>query len=70
MIFRDKYGWQVVRLKGKHVTNFIRILILTDVVKTIAYCVKRKEPCEYCKNTGLPNYNNCPNCGRKLKENE
>lgn len=34
MHLRDKYGWPVERIKGKHITNFIRLLILTDIKQT------------------------------------
>jgi hypothetical protein len=39
MIFRDKYGWPVERIKGKHLSNFFRLLFLTNIRQTI----KRRE---------------------------
>lgn len=38
--FRDKHGWPVVKIKGKPITNIIRILIHTDIKQTL----KRRMP--------------------------
>lgn len=32
---RDKYGWPVVFIKGKLITNIIRAIIHTDIRKTL-----------------------------------
>jgi hypothetical protein len=37
MIFRTKYGWPVVGYKNKPITNFIRLLIHTDIWKTLTF---------------------------------
>lgn len=34
MKFRDKYGWPVERIIGKPITNFIRLMIHTNIRKT------------------------------------
>jgi hypothetical protein len=35
MKFRDKRGWPIERIKGRPVTNFIRLLIHTNLKKTL-----------------------------------
>ena len=37
MKLRDKWGWPVVRIKGKHTTNVIRYLLHTNLFKTWQY---------------------------------
>ena len=37
MTFRDKYGWPVERVKGRPITNFIRLLFHTDLAWTFRY---------------------------------
>jgi hypothetical protein len=32
MVFLDKHGWPVERIKGRYVKNFIRLLILSRSV--------------------------------------
>jgi len=34
MIFRDKYGWPVEKIKGKPITNFIRLCLHTNIRMT------------------------------------
>lgn len=34
MKLRDKYGYPVERIKGKKLTNFIRLLIHTNIKQT------------------------------------
>ncbi len=33
MVFMDKYGWPIERVKGRHVINFIRTLLHTCKIK-------------------------------------
>lgn len=35
MILRDKYGWPIVRIKGRPFANLIRIAIHTNLRKTL-----------------------------------
>lgn len=35
MTSRDKYGWPVERIKGRPITNFIRLLLHTNLSKTL-----------------------------------
>ena len=39
VILRDKYGWPVERIQGHKVTNFIRLLIHTNIKQTF---IRRK----------------------------
>ena len=42
LIYLDKYGWPVERVKGRWFLNFIRLLIHTETIK-------RADPAEYLK---------------------
>jgi hypothetical protein len=35
MYLRDKYGFPVERITGRHITNLIRLLLHTDVWQTL-----------------------------------
>ena len=35
MKLRDKWGWPVVTIKGRPITNFIRRVIHTNIAKTL-----------------------------------
>jgi len=37
MVFRDRYGWPVERIKGRPITNFIRLLLHTNFAWTFRY---------------------------------
>jgi hypothetical protein len=37
MTWRDSYGWPVERIKGRRVTNFIRLLLHTSLWQTIKH---------------------------------
>ena len=42
LIYLDKYGWPVERIKGRWFLNFIRLLIHTEKIKS-------GDPAEYAK---------------------
>jgi hypothetical protein len=35
MIIRDKYGWPVERIKGRPITNFIRLILHGNIKETL-----------------------------------
>ena len=37
MKLRDKWGWPIVTIKDRPLTNLIRKILLTNIMKTIKY---------------------------------
>lgn len=44
MIFRDKYGWPIERIKGRPFTNFMRILFQINIYQTLKRRRQKHEP--------------------------
>jgi hypothetical protein len=49
-VLRDKYGWPVVSIKGKPITNVIRAILYTNMSKTMNYKNRVNDHIQYTNN--------------------